>query len=370
MATITERTAQDGTKSYKAEVRLKGYPAQRTTFKRKTDARKWVQDTESAIREGRHFKTTEAKKHVLSEAIERYIADIAPSKFKPNELRIRIPILNWWKSQIGYCRLSDLSAKDFSACRDILVKQGGTKGTPLAAATIKRHFVSIAHVLKICHLEWHWIEQNPLKEGLIELPELPRGVVRFLDDDELARLTKACKTSLNKLLYPAFILSVSTGMRQSETMNLYWREPSTPPSNTAWGVVNLSESCIVLHQTKNGNRRRVPLAGVAFAELQKLSKIQRLDTQLVFPSPTKPSKPIELKKAWTTALKKAEIENFRWHDLRHTAASYLAQDGAQLLDIAAVLGHSTLQMVQRYAHLSDNHISATVEKMNQRIGGV
>jgi hypothetical protein len=73
MATITERTALDGTKSYKAEVRLKGYPAQRATFKRKTDAAKWIQNTESAIREGRHFKTTEAKKHNLDEAIDRYI---------------------------------------------------------------------------------------------------------------------------------------------------------------------------------------------------------------------------------------------------------------------------------------------------------
>jgi integrase len=182
------------------------------------------------------------------------------------------------------------------------------------------------------------------------------GGIRVLDDDEFARLSTACKSSLNNLLYPAFILSVSTGIRQSETMNLYWREPSTPPLNTAWGVVNLTESCIILHQTKNGNRRRVPLAGVTLIELQKLAKVKRLDSQLVFPSPTKPCKPIELKKAWTTALKKAEIENFRWHDLRHTAASYLAQDGAGLIDIAAILGHSTLQMVQRYAHLSNNHI--------------
>jgi integrase len=369
MARIKTRTTTDGTARYTAEVRLKGYPAQTATFKRKTDATKWIQNTESAIREGRHFKTTEAKKHTLGEAIERYKVDIAPTKFKPNELRIRLPILNWWKSQIGYCRLSDLSAKDFAACRDILVKQGGNKGTPLAAATIKRHFVSITHVLKICQLEWHWLEQNPLKEGIIELPELPRGVVRFLDDDELARLTSACKSSINNLLYPAFILSVSTGMRQGETMNLYWREPTIPPPNTAWGVVNLSENCIILHQTKNGNRRRVPLAGVALIELQKLAKVQRLDTQLVFPSPTKPCKPIELKKAWTTALNKAEVVNFRWHDLRHTAASYLAQDGAGLIDIAAILGHSTLQMVQRYAHLSDSNISSTVERMNQRIGG-
>lgn len=74
-------------------------------------------------------------------------------------------------------------------------------------------------------------------------------------------------------------------------------------------------------------------------------------------------------KTWATALKNAEIVNFRWHDLRHTAASYLAQDGATLIDIAAILGHSTLDMVQRYAHLSDTHISSAVERMNQRIGG-
>jgi integrase len=311
----------------------------------------------------------EAKKHTLGEAIERYLVEIAPTKFKTNELRIRLPILNWWKSQIGYCRLSDLSAKDFAACRDTLVNQGGTRGAPLAAATIKRHFLAITHVLKICQLEWHWLEQNPLKDGVIELPKPPRGIVRFLDDDELARLTMACKSSLNNLLYPAFILSVSTGMRQAETMNLYWREPVTPPLNTAWGVVNLADNCIILHQTKNDNRRRVPLAGNALIELQKLAKIQRLDSRLVFPSPTHPHKPIELKKAWATALKNADVVNFRWHDLRHTAASYLAQDGATLIDIAAILGHSTLQMVQRYAHLSDSHISSAVERMNQRIGG-
>ena len=82
MATITERTALDGAKSFKAEVRLKGYPAQRATFKRKTDAKKWVQDTESAIREGRHFKTVEAKKHTFADLADRYIKDVLPGKPK------------------------------------------------------------------------------------------------------------------------------------------------------------------------------------------------------------------------------------------------------------------------------------------------
>ena len=76
MATIKTRTAKDGTPRYTAEVRLKGYPAQTATFKRKTDANKWIANTESAIREGRHFKTTEAKKHTLADLVDRYIKDI------------------------------------------------------------------------------------------------------------------------------------------------------------------------------------------------------------------------------------------------------------------------------------------------------
>ena len=82
MARIKERLATDGTKRFTAEVRLKGYPPQTATFKRKTDANKWIQDTESAIREGRHFKTVEAKKHTFADLVDRYIKDVLPNKPK------------------------------------------------------------------------------------------------------------------------------------------------------------------------------------------------------------------------------------------------------------------------------------------------
>ena len=79
MATITERLAKDGTKRYRAEVRLKNFKAQTATFKRKTDATKWIQNTESAIREGRHFKTSEAKKHTFADMVDRYIKVVLPN---------------------------------------------------------------------------------------------------------------------------------------------------------------------------------------------------------------------------------------------------------------------------------------------------
>ena len=369
MARIKTRTAKDGTPRYTVEVRLKGYPPETATFKRKTDVTQWIQSTESALREGRHFKTTVSKKHTLADVIDRYLKDVANKKFKPNELRVRLPILAWWKSQIGYCTLADLSDTDFSECRDTLRDFGGTKCEPLAADTIHRYFLTLSNVLNICAVEWKWIAKSPLKDSGIEMPTKPDGIVRYLDDDELSRLSIACKDSRNKQLHAAVMLAVSTGMRRSEISYLYWRKPTNPPEFGAWGVVNLADKCIILETTKNGKPRRVSLAGVALQELIKLSKIRRIDTDLVFHSPSKPDQPIDFTASWTTARRKADIKNFRWHDLRHTTASYIAMDGGSLLDIAAVTGHKSLDMVQRYAHLSESHVSKVVESMNKRIKG-
>jgi len=74
-------------------------------------------------------------------------------------------------------------------------------------------------------------------------------------------------------------------------------------------------------------------------------------------------------KAWLTAIEKAGIDNFHFHDLRHSCASYLAMNGASLAEIAEVLGHKTLQMVKRYAHLSEQHTLGVVERMNKKIFG-
>ena len=80
MANIEKRTSNDGKTSYRVKIRLKGFPSQSATFERITDAKKWVQQTESAIREGRHFKTTEAKRHTLAELIDRYMKSVLPTK--------------------------------------------------------------------------------------------------------------------------------------------------------------------------------------------------------------------------------------------------------------------------------------------------
>jgi integrase len=197
-------------------------------------------------------------------------------------------------------------------------------------------------------------------------PKEPRGRVRFLCEDttspdgktlegERTRMLRACQGSSNPYLYPVVVLALSTGMRQGEIMGLKWDD------------VDLHQGRITLHETKNGERRVVPLVGKALELLKEHGKVRRIDTPLVFPGRVKATKPIDLRAPWVAALKEAGIEDFRFHDLRHSTASYLAMNGASLAEIAEVLGHKTLQMVKRYAHLSEAHTAGVVASMNARI---
>lgn len=150
------------------------------------------------------------------------------------------------------------------------------------------------------------------------------------------------------------MLATSTGMRKGEILNLNWEQ------------VDLVRDRITLHETKNGDRRGVPLVGRARELVQGLASCRRHDTNLVFPSPTV-AQPVDISKAWSTALAKAGITDFRFHDLRHCAASYLVMNGATLAEVGVVLGHKSVQMTRRYTHLADDHTHRIVQAMNDKI---
>ncbi|MBX7149424.1 site-specific integrase [bacterium] len=356
MATIENRITSDGKKSFRVKIRLRGYPIQSATFERLTDARKWVQQTESAIREGRHFKTSEAKRHTLSEMIDRYIRDELPKK--PRSLRNQKTQLLWWKERIGTYLLSDVTTPLIVSCRDKLASEPINEKNPTklrTPATINRYLAALSHVFTIAVKEWGWVEDSPLRK--VSKPKEPRGRVRFLADDERERLLIACKESSNPYLYNIVVLCLSTGARKMEILSLRWKQ------------VDFYRGVIVLDDTKNGDRRVLPLTGLALGLMKAHSKVRNIESDLVFPSGQKPQKPVEIKKAWEAALAKAKIENFRFHDLRHSTASYLAMNGATLAEIAEVLGHKTLQMVRRYSHLSEAHTIKVVANMNAKIFG-
>src|SRR5688500_5470370 len=126
MANIEKRTSSKGEITYRVKVRLKGFPVQSATFERLTDARKWAQDTESAIRNGRHFKTSEAKRHTLAELIDRYIKTVLPSK--PKSKGKQTAQLEWWREQIGAYALADVTPALIVQCRDKLLSEITIRG--------------------------------------------------------------------------------------------------------------------------------------------------------------------------------------------------------------------------------------------------
>mgnify|MGYP002700364013 FL=1 len=344
MATIRERKTGNGEVRYQAQVRLKGFPPQNATFNRKTDAKRWIQQTEAAIREGRHFKTTEAKKRTLAELIDRYVRDVLPTK--PKSMNAQGRQLKWWRDELGYRSLAEITPPLLSETRDKL-HEGRQP------ATVVRYLAALSHAFTVACNEWEWLSDNPMRK--VRRPKEPRGRVRFLDENERKRLLAACKASECKQLYPVVVLALSTGMRQMEVMSLSWAD------------VDLKRGYIILHETKNGERRSVPLVSHARELIEAMSKVRRLDTNLLFYSEAKVTVPVFIRSHWGKALKAAEIEDFKFHDLRHTAASYLAMNGASLAEIADILGHKTLQMVKRYAHLSEQHTSKVLESMNRGI---
>ena len=143
-------------------------------------------------------------------------------------------------------------------------------------------------------------------------------------------------------------------MRRGEILNLKWSD------------IDLDRGVILLQTTKNGERRFVPLVGIAL-DLLKSKNTNQSTNSLVFPASHSPLKPIDIRSAWETTLRKAEIFNFRFHDLRHTTASYLAMNQASLLEIGILLGHKTVQMTKRYAHLSNTHICALSKLLNNSL---
>jgi len=364
MAAIEKRTDKNGKIAYRVKVRLKGHPVESATFERLTDARRWSTSVESAIREGRHFKTGAAKKRTFDDLVQRYIKDVLPKK--PASFAKQKAQLEWWNKRLGEYLLCDVTTALIVQHRDELSNTLTQYGKPFSPATINRYLAALSHSFSMAAGEWEWVQENPVKR--VKKPSEPDGRIRFLSDAERERLLNACKDSRQEFLYLIVLLGLSTGMRKSEITNLYWREPKDKPAIGAWGIVHLNQSCVILHRTKNGQKRRIPLHGKVLQELKAHAKLRRLDTDLVFPN-QKGNNPVDFREAWEYALTRAEVTDFRFHDTRHCAASYLAMNGASLAEIAEILGHKTLSMVKRYSHLSDDHVSSVVADMNNKIFG-
>ena len=263
--------------------------------------------------------------------IRKYKKEITPQKKGQNPEKYRLRILH--RSPLSGVSLSDLKPHHITRFREDRLKE-------VSVGTVLKDLGLLSAVINTGRTEWgleNVIRTNPV--SLISKPKTPRPRDRRLEAGELERLPSAC-TSPNPWFRPLVLFAIETGMRRGEIHGLSWED------------VDLKNSRITLFRTKNGERRVVPLVGKAYDLIKNLYlKLEPGNKDLLFPSPNNPKNSTCIRTAWCTAIKRAEIENFRFHDLRHSKASYLAMNGASLLEIADILGHKTLQMVKRYSHL-------------------
>jgi len=361
VANIQERIDSEGNKTYRVRIRLKGHPMETATFERRTDAKDWAIKKEAAIKEGRHSNQAEAKRHTFREAIERYRRDVLPRKAASSraseESRLR-----WWEEQLGDYTLDKITPARLTECRDRLLNEGSgytagrhPGGQGLSPTTVSKYIRQLSHLFNIAIREWQWLVESPMER--VAKPQNAPGRVRFLDDDERERFLAVCRESGNPYLYTTVVVSISTGLRRGELFRLTWDRVDLEK-----GVIRLEAGV-----TKTRRSRAVPLEGHALALMQELYKNRTLVSKLCFPSFQNPRQPYDMRRPFRQALKKAEITDFTWHDMRHCCASYLLMNGATLGEVAEVLGHRTLDMVKRYAHIAESHTRRVVGSMNARI---
>ena len=269
--------------------------------------------------------------------------------------------MQWWSVKLGHLTLAEVDEDHiFFALEELQAQKSRfyagkdadgkdihkAKAKTLSPATINRYTASIGGLFTWCIKRrlapkgW----ENPCK--LIESRPENNEVVRFLSETERNSLLSACKASTWNKLYLLVMVALTSGARRGELLRLTWDD------------IDFDRQIASVNQTKNGDKKNLPLVPVVIDELNKF-KTNNLN-ELIFASKRRPDSAFNYKEIWDRALKMANIKNFRFHDCRHTTASMLAQNGCTLLEIGEILGHRNLNVTKRYSHLCSDHKSHTV----------
>jgi integrase len=344
---------------------MNGFPTRTASFPTRRLAERWATAIEADMIEGRHFRGVEARRRTLGEAIDRYLAEELPKKRNGSTHRSNLP---WWQKHLGHLKLADVTPAVLVEYRGKLARETFTRANPESArttvkkgeqphrhprspATVNRYFAALSHVFTVARKEWHWVCHNPF-DGVGKLSE-GRGRVRFLSEEERAALLR--ETAKDPVLHTFVVLALSTAARAGELWNLKWQD------------VDLKEGRLLLRFTKNATPRTAWLHAEAKRLLAEHGKVRRLGDNWVFVSPT--GRRYRYEKVFHAACVAAGIEGFRFHDLRHSAATYLAREGASEQQQLKAIGGWKSGVVSRYVHLAATETRDIVQKMNEKILG-
>lgn len=310
-----------GDRQWHVQIRKSGYPVQTKTFTTRSDAEKWATIIESEMERGVFVSRTEAEATLLSEVIGRYRREVLPSKRGAASDESRLKTLD---AHFGVYKLASITSTAVAKFRDERLKAIGPQSVIHEINLLNR-------VLKAATLDWGIALPGGLPTAQVRKPTKPRGRDRRVSQDELNAILKHSESAE---LATIICLAVETAMRRGELVTL------------TWSNIDLKKCIAHLPKTKTDTPRSVPLSKAAVAALKQLprnigeGKIFRLQAESISQAFERACEP-----------QRANLINIRFHDLRHEATSRLFEKGLNVMEVATITGHKTLDMLKRYTHL-------------------
>ena len=350
MATFAARKTKDGKKRFKVEIRLAGFAPSRATFDSMASARAWAAQEETRMRERRHGLNTSPNEHTAGEMIDRYLAKVLPRiSTKPRYIRQVKQQLLWWRQRIGAQLLGAITKATIVEHMETLCE--GRKNE-----TVNRYLSAISQVFNHAVSEWEWLIVSPMA-GMKRLEESP-GRDRYLRDHERIGIIDACKRETKKPMLLLVVLGIAIGGRKNEVRTMLMDNLR----------IEQGRAVATQEDTKNKRKKSFYITGWAFELLQAwlVKRGGKRRSKFLFPNRFG-DKPMEAEREWRRIRKACGLEDFRFHDLRHTFGSYMAMNGATPQEIAEGLNQKTLEMALRYAHLSPGHVEGKIAAMNEKV---
>ncbi|WP_179401205.1 tyrosine-type recombinase/integrase [Burkholderia guangdongensis] len=324
MATFSQRNNR-----WQVKVTRKGFPTQYKSFSTKAEGQVWARSVETMMDDGTWVDPAGTTDITFGKLLERYKESVTQTKRSRRSEEYRIGKMMRHKiAEYSMCNLTTSVLADY---RDQRLKVATN-------SCVCRELATISAVITHAQREWGLSITNPAK--LVKRPRLPPGRNRMLKPAEVDRLLHELNAERHELrskwLVPLVRLALETAMRQGELLSLLWKH------------IDFDERTAYLPMTKNGKDRCVPLSSAALAILESL---ERVDERVI------PISQNIVLCAWPRACKRARIEDFRFHDLRHMATTSLAKRLPNVIELASVTGHSNVQMLKRYYHTSASELA-------------
>ena len=316
MATIRQRGNR-----WQCIVKRKGHPLLSNTFDLRKDAEKWGRQHERLIDAGQWIDQSDAEQTSLGDLLDRYSKEVTPKKRGAQVELIRINALR--RSSLTKYSVAAITGKMVSQWRDQRLQE-------VSGSTVGREMTLLSHVFTIAIREWGiTLHQNPLSH--VRKPQSAKPRDRVLNDDERMALIASCGKCRNPWVQPVVLFALETAARRGEILALQWSD------------IDLQRKTAKLRVTKTDEPRTIPLSPSCISMLERLPR--NINGQ-VFPVTTE-----AFKQAYERAVARAGVENFTFHDLRHDSLTRLAKLGLSVLELRAISGHKSANMLQRYVSI-------------------